>query len=178
MFSNIRNGWICQPPLIRNGFLYLTSVRSTYLHCANLGHFDSVGVKGQSGIIKKIPVSSSFGYLILDSVAAPRDKVDVSGQLTKTLQVSANAPGVRTAPPSNVMPSFGKVEVSKVQSVTSQASFSQMMASTLSSTIFSHRLKWEEKTALCAGAVPIPSWPLPIIWTGSLVGPLVSTMTF
>ena len=53
-----------------------------------MGHFNSVGVRGQPDIIKKVPVSSSFGALIWDSVVAPHDKVDVSGQLSKTRQCS------------------------------------------------------------------------------------------
>ena len=34
------------------------------------------------------PVSSSFGFLIIDSVVAPHDKMDVSRQLIKTSQFS------------------------------------------------------------------------------------------
>ena len=46
----------------------------------------SIGVRGENTIIKKVVVSSSFGYLIMDSVVAPHDKIDVSRQLFKTLQ--------------------------------------------------------------------------------------------
>ena len=57
---------------------------NVYLHCPDLGHFNSIGVRGESTIIKKAPVSSSFGYLIIDSAVAPHDKIDVSRQLIKT----------------------------------------------------------------------------------------------
>ena len=50
-----------------------------------LGIITLLGVRGESTIIKKVPVSSSFGYLILDCVVAPHDKIDVSRQLTKTI---------------------------------------------------------------------------------------------
>ena len=50
------------------------------MHCPNLGHFSSIGVRGESSIIKKIPVSSGFGYLIIDSVVAPHDKMDESAK--------------------------------------------------------------------------------------------------
>ena len=46
-----------------------------------MGHYNSIGVRGEKTIIKKVPVSSSFGYLIMDSVVAPHDKTDVSRQL-------------------------------------------------------------------------------------------------
>ena len=54
---------------------------------SNLGHYNSIGVRGENTIVKKVPVSSSFGYLIMDSVVAPHDKIDVSRQLIKTLNL-------------------------------------------------------------------------------------------
>ena len=59
------------------------NVHNVYLHCPNLGHFNSIGVRGENTIIKKVPVSSSFGYLVIDSVVAPHDKIDASRQLIK-----------------------------------------------------------------------------------------------
>ena len=52
--------------------------------CPNLGHFNSICVRGENSIIKKIPVSSGFGYLIIDSVVSPHDKMDVSRQSINT----------------------------------------------------------------------------------------------
>ena len=57
------------------------------MHCPNLGHFNSIGVRSESSIIKKIPVSSGFGYLIIDSVVSPHDNMDVSRQSIKTIQI-------------------------------------------------------------------------------------------
>ena len=71
-----------------SGFIDLLNVHNVYLHCPNLGHFNSIGVRGENTIIKKVPVSSSFGYLIIDSVVAPHDKIDVSRQLVKTVEFS------------------------------------------------------------------------------------------
>ena len=67
------------------GFLDLITTHNIYLHCPNLGHYNCIGVKGENSIIKKIPVSSSFGYVIIDSVVAPHDKIDVSKQTINTL---------------------------------------------------------------------------------------------
>ena len=67
-------------------FLDLLNVHNIYIHCPNIGHYNSIGVRGESSIIKKVPVSSSFGYLIMDSVVAPHDKIDVSRQSIKTMQ--------------------------------------------------------------------------------------------
>ena len=72
-----------------SGFVYLFNAHTIYLHCPNLGHFNSIGVRGESTIIKQISVSSSFGYLIIDSVVAPHDTIYVSRQLIKkTIQFS------------------------------------------------------------------------------------------
>ena len=71
-----------------SGFLDLLSAHNIYLHCTDSGHFDSTGVRCENTIIKTIPVSSSFGYLVIDSIVAPHDKMDVSRQLVKTIQFS------------------------------------------------------------------------------------------
>ena len=36
-----------------SGFIDLLNVHNVYLHCPNLGHFNSIGVRGESTIIKK-----------------------------------------------------------------------------------------------------------------------------
>jgi len=69
-------------------FLDLLTVHNIYIHSNNLGHYNSIGVRGENTIIKKTPVSSGFGYMILDSVVAPHDKIDVSRQTIKTLNFS------------------------------------------------------------------------------------------
>jgi len=71
-----------------SNFLDLLSIHNIYMHCPNLGHFNSIGPRGENSIIKKIPVSSGFGYLIIDSVVAPHDKMDVSRQSIKTIHIT------------------------------------------------------------------------------------------
>ena len=71
-----------------SGFFYLLNVHTIDLHCPNLGHFNSIGVRGESTISKTIPVSSSSCYLTIDSIVVPHDKIDVSRQRIKTIQFS------------------------------------------------------------------------------------------
>ena len=67
-----------------SGFIDLVNAHNIYLHCLNLGHFNPIGARGENAIIKKKTcVSSSFGYLRIDSVVAPHDKMDASRQLMK-----------------------------------------------------------------------------------------------
>ena len=70
------------------GFIDLLNIHNIYIHCPNLGHFNSIGVRGENTIIKKVPVSSSFGYLIIDTVVSPHDKMDVSRQNVKTIHIT------------------------------------------------------------------------------------------
>ena len=71
-----------------SGFLDLLSIHNVCMHCPNLVHFNSIGVRGGNSIIKKVPVSSSFGYLILESVVPPHDEMDVSRQTVKTIHIT------------------------------------------------------------------------------------------
>jgi len=69
-------------------FIDLLNTHSIFIHSPNIGSFETLGPRGESTIIKKIPVSSSFGYLIIDSVVATHDRLDVSNQMFKTLEFS------------------------------------------------------------------------------------------
>ena len=71
-------------PTFETGFIDLLNVHNIYIHCSNIGNYSCIGVRGDNPITK-VPVSSSFGYLILDSVVAPHDKIDVSRQSIKSL---------------------------------------------------------------------------------------------
>ena len=68
-----------------SGSIDLLNVHNMYIRCPNSEHYNTIGVKGKNPIVKKVPVSSSFGYQILDSVVAPHDKIDVSRQSLKTM---------------------------------------------------------------------------------------------
>ena len=69
-------------------FIDLLNTHSIFIHSSNIGSFETLGVRGESTIIKKVPVTSSFGYLIVDSVVAQHDKIDVSRQMFKQLEFS------------------------------------------------------------------------------------------
>ena len=56
-----------------SGFIELLNIRNIYLHSSNLSLFSTYGGKGTSNIIKKIPVSSDFGYLIISNAISDSD---------------------------------------------------------------------------------------------------------
>ena len=51
----------------------MLNIRDIYLHSANLSDFSTYGGKGESNIIKKIPVTSDFGYLIIENFTSNHD---------------------------------------------------------------------------------------------------------
>ena len=74
--------------IYESGFLDLFNIHNVYMHCPSLGHFNSIGVRGENTIIKKASVSSSFGYLIIDGVVSPHDKMCVGRQTVKTIHIT------------------------------------------------------------------------------------------
>ena len=68
-----------------SNFIDLLNVRSLYLTSDSLGNFETLGPRGNRNIIKKILVSSNYGYLILDNIVSTLDGIDVSKAGIKSL---------------------------------------------------------------------------------------------
>ncbi len=69
-----------------SGFLDLLNHHNVYIHSGNLGALKTIGPHGVNTVVKKVPVSSSFGYLIIDNVVSAHDTLDVGGQVLTTLR--------------------------------------------------------------------------------------------
>ena len=71
----------------KSGFLNFSSIRNVYISSSNLGTLNVIGPRGSScSILKKVPVSSDYGFLILDQNSVAHDYVDVSRQTMKSLE--------------------------------------------------------------------------------------------
>ena len=68
-----------------SSFLQLTH-NNIYISSPNLGTYTTLGARGESNIIKKIPVTSSYGYLIVDQYSSNHDFLDCSDQTLCTLE--------------------------------------------------------------------------------------------
>ena len=68
-----------------SGFLQLTH-NNIYLSSPNLGTYTTLGARGESNILKKIPVTSGYGYLIVDQYTSNHDFLDCSEQTLSTLE--------------------------------------------------------------------------------------------
>jgi len=69
-----------------SGALEMLAFRNIYLTSPNLSSFTTMGARGESNIIKKIPISSDFGYLIIDSFTSTHDWLDCSGLTLNNLE--------------------------------------------------------------------------------------------
>lgn len=69
-----------------SGFLDLQPVKNIYVSSPNLGSYTTIGPRGQQTIIKKIPVSADFGYVIFDELMPTNDYLDCSRQTLKTIE--------------------------------------------------------------------------------------------
>jgi hypothetical protein len=69
-----------------SGMLDLLGIRNIFISSPNLGSFSTMGSRGESNIIKKVPVSSDFGYLVIDSFTSPHDFLDCSRLTLGTIE--------------------------------------------------------------------------------------------
>ena len=69
-----------------SNFLSLGLVRNIYISSPNLGSFSTLGARGEANILKKVPVTSSFGSMIIDSFTSNHDFLDCSDQCLSTLE--------------------------------------------------------------------------------------------
>jgi hypothetical protein len=69
-----------------SGCLGLQQIRNIYLSSPNLGNFNTLGPRGQSSIIKKIPVTANYNEIIFDNMLSPNDFLDCSKQTLKNIE--------------------------------------------------------------------------------------------
>ena len=70
----------------KSGFLKFQGIHNIYLSSPNLGCFTTMGPRGEQTIIKKIPVSSEFGYMIIDRSYSQRDYLECGKTTIRTLE--------------------------------------------------------------------------------------------
>ena len=69
-----------------SGIIDLRRIHNVYISSSNLSTFKTLGPRGESGIIKKCPVTTEYGFTLVDNVVVSHDWTDVSKQLLKTLE--------------------------------------------------------------------------------------------
>jgi hypothetical protein len=62
----------------------LQTIRNIYIH-SSLGNYNTIGPRGESSIVKKVPVSANKGDMIFDQVLSGNDFGDCSHQTLRTI---------------------------------------------------------------------------------------------
>jgi len=69
-----------------SGYINLQPIRNLYLHSSNIGSYNTIGLYGCRTIIKKIPITVDFNYMIVDSQLSGNDFMDCSRVTMKQLE--------------------------------------------------------------------------------------------
>jgi hypothetical protein len=69
-----------------SGFLNFSPTNDIYLSSPNLGTFTTLSPTGSMNVIKKIPVSADWGYMIIDRVVSQHDYLECGAQNLRTLE--------------------------------------------------------------------------------------------
>jgi hypothetical protein len=69
-----------------SGSLQMLAFRNIYLTSPNLSTFTTLGARGEANIINKVPITSDFGLLIIDSFTSNHDWLDCSGLTLNNLE--------------------------------------------------------------------------------------------
>ena len=83
--GNMRNYYTSSASFF-SGILSLNPFRNIFISSPNLGSFSTLGARGESNIIKKVPVTSDYGYLIVDSFTSTHDFLDCSRLTLGTIE--------------------------------------------------------------------------------------------
>ena len=67
-------------------YIDLQPIRNIYISSPNIGNFNTIGARGESSIIKKVPVTANFNEMIFDSTLVGNDYLDCSRQTLRTLE--------------------------------------------------------------------------------------------
>jgi hypothetical protein len=93
----------------RSGFLNFQGINNIYLSSPNLGCFTTIGPRGEQTIIKKIPVSSEYGYMIIDRSTSQHDYLECGKTTLRTLEFNLRDSKGRFVPLHNANISFSLV---------------------------------------------------------------------
>ena len=93
----------------KSGFLNFQGINNIYLSSPNLGCFTTIGPRGDQTVIKKIPVSSEFGYMIIDRSVSQHDYLECGKTTLRTLEFTLRDGRGRLVPLHNANYSFSLV---------------------------------------------------------------------
>ena len=75
--------------IYKSKFLSLNWINNIYISCPNIGCFETIFAgfgRGENNILKKIPITSSYGFANIDIAMAANDFLSCSKQSFQTLE--------------------------------------------------------------------------------------------
>jgi len=64
----------------------LHPINNLYLTSSNLGSYDTISAFGSNNVIKKIPITADYGFMIVDQLVSPGDYLNCSNTTLSTLE--------------------------------------------------------------------------------------------
>ena len=71
--------------VLTTGFVNLNHINNVYITSPNLGSFDTLATFSNN-IVKKVPVTAGYGFMVVDQVMTTNDFLDCSRQTLRTLE--------------------------------------------------------------------------------------------
>ena len=68
-----------------SGMLNLNGFRAVYISSSTISNYNTLGAKGETNIIKKIPVNADFGYICIDQHVSDHDFLPVERMTLQTI---------------------------------------------------------------------------------------------
>ena len=68
-----------------SGVLSLNGFGAVYIGSSTLSNYNTIGANGENNIIKKVPISSDFGYQIIDQMVSDHDFLPVERMTLNTV---------------------------------------------------------------------------------------------
>ena len=84
--KNVQNIYTQNKPFI-TGCIDMDHVHNIYMTSPNMSKFQTLGVRGESNIICKVPVTSSYGMTIVNSFTSPHDYLDCSNLTLSQIEI-------------------------------------------------------------------------------------------
>ena len=69
-----------------SGFLNLLRYSHLYIASEDLSSFNTIGINGECSILKKIPVTVTFGSIVVDQTYLQTDCTDVTGKTLRQIR--------------------------------------------------------------------------------------------
>lgn len=90
MLGNMSGSSLLYTAAVHYGSAFLdlqNGIHNIYIHSDNLSSYSTIGSRGENTIIKKVPITAGFGYLVIDNVVASHDYLSCDKLSFRSIQL-------------------------------------------------------------------------------------------